>query len=164
MKFASVTGHRYIVDNLINRKAVNYLINLAIENEIEKFLVGMSRGADFLFADVLSERKLSWIAVIPCRDQTNLWNEYDRSHHQSLMEKADNVIILSNEYRQGVMHYRNKYMVNKSEMLLAIYDGSKKGGTYHTFNLMIKNHKKVVQFNPKTNKFNLIESQQLNLF
>lgn len=163
MKFASVTGHRYIADNLINRKAVNHLIDLAVESGIEKFLVGMSRGADFLFADVLSERKLSWIAVIPCADQTLFWNEIDRSHHQSLIDKVDNMIVLHNNYKRGVMHYRNEYMVDKSEMLLAIYDGSRRGGTYHTVGLALKKQKKVVQFNPKTYEFHVIKSRQLSL-
>ena len=163
MKFASVTGHRYIVDNSLNRKAVNHLLNLAVESGIEKFLVGMSRGADFLFAEVLSERKLSWIAVIPCTNQTYLWNESDRTRHQLLIDKADNVTILSNEYKHGVMHYRNKYMVEKSEMLLAMYDDSGKGGTFHTFNLAIKKNKRVIQFNPKTYEFHVIKSRQLSL-
>ncbi|AFZ55584.1 SLOG family protein [Cyanobacterium aponinum] len=163
MKFASVTGHRYIVDNSMNRKAVNHLINLAVESGIEKFLVGMSRGADFLFARVLSERKLSWIAVIPCTDQTCLWNENDRTRHKGLIDKADNVIILSNEYKHGVMHHRNEYMVDKSEMLLAIYDNSVSGGTAHTVNLALKKHKRVVQFNPKTYEFYAIKSRQLSL-
>lgn len=163
MKFASVTGHRYIVDNGFNRKAVNHLIDLAVESGIDKFLVGMSRGADFLFAEVLSERKLSWIAVIPCTDQTLFWNEYDRVHHKSLIDKADNMIVLNNEYKHGVMHYRNEYMVDKSEILLAIYDDMGKGGTAHTVNLALKKHKRVVQFNPRTREFNVIKSRQLSI-
>lgn len=163
MKFASVTGHRYIADNSLNRKAVNHLIDLAVESGIEKFLVGMSRGADFLFAEVLSKRELSWIAVIPCTDQTLFWNESDRTLHKSLIDKADNMIVLHNKYKQGVMHYRNEYMVEKSEMLLAIYDGSVRGGTYHTVGLALKKHKKVVQFNPKTYEFHVIKSRQLSL-
>jgi len=170
MKFACVTGHRYIADNSLNRKAVNHLIDLAVESGIEKFLVGMSRGADFLFAEVLSERELSWIAVIPCTDQTLFWNEsgraaclWHRTRHKGLIDKADNVIILSNEYKHGVMHHRNEYMVDKSEMLLAIYDNSVSGGTAHTVNLALKKHKRVVQFNPKTYEFYAIKSRQLSL-
>lgn len=164
MKTACVTGHRYITNNLINRKAVNHLIDLAITKDgIEHFYVGMSRGADFLFADVLSERKLNWTAIIPCTNQTHLWNESDREFHSQLVNKAEDMIILHEEYKHGVMHYRNQYMVNKSEILLAIYDNSEKGGTFHTVNLAIKQHLKVIQFHPQTYEFNVIKSNQLSL-
>ena len=163
MKIACVTGHRYITNNSINRKAVNELIRLAVESQIEKFLVGMSRGADFLFAQILSERKLNWVAVVPCVDQDKFWNDDDRSFYKSLLGKAEDIVILHSEYHNGVMHYRNEHMIDNSEMLLAIYDDSGKGGTFHTVNLALKKHKRVLQFNPQTHEFNVIKSRQLSL-
>ncbi len=163
LKRACVTGHRYIADNRVNRKAVNHLIDLAVKSGIEQFYVGMSRGADFLFADVLSERKLNWVAIIPCKTQTHLWNKSDKEFHRKLVDKAEDMIILHDEYKRGVMHYRNQYMVDNSELLLAIYDDSGKGGTFHTVNLALKQHKKVVQFNPNTHQFNVLKSRQLSL-
>jgi len=163
MKIACVTGHRYITNNSINRKATNHLIKLAVESGYTKFLVGMSRGADFLFAEVLMGRKLNWTAIIPCTNQTHLWNYQDKDKHKSLIDKADDMIILHDNYQHGVMHYRNEYMVDNSEMLLAIYDDSGKGGTYHTVNLALKKHKQILQFNPQTHEFNVIKSRQLSL-
>lgn len=164
MKSACVTGHRYIRNNPVNRKAVNHLIDLAITKDgIERFLVGMSRGADFLFADVLSERNLNWKAVIPCNDQDSLWNQSDKRFRSKLISKSSDSIVLSSKYHHGIMHHRNEYMIDNSEILLAIYDGSKRGGTNNTVNLAIKKHKKVVQFHPQTYQFSVIESNQLSL-
>lgn len=166
MKRACVTGHRYIVKNKPNNIAINHLIDLALKDGIQQFYVGMSRGADFLFADILSERNLNWVAIIPCISQTHLWNKTDKDKHKFLVDKADDMIILHDEYKRGVMHYRNRYMVDNSELLLAIYDDSAKGGTFYTVNLALKQHKKVVQFNPNTHQFNVLKSRQLsfNLF
>lgn len=62
------------------------------------------------------------------------------------------------------MQSRNNYMVRNSDICLAIWDGSSKGGTALTVQMAIKNYKPVYQFNPKTNQFNLIQYSQLSLF
>lgn len=164
MKKACVTGHRNINNTQINCKAVNKLIDLAINNGIEQFLVGMSRGADFRFAEVLSERKLNWVAVIPCLEQTILWTTEDRNHHLHLLKFPSDMIILTDFYKQGVMQARNKYMVDNSELLLAIYDDSEKGGTAHTVKSAIEQNKLIYQFNPKNREFKTIYPSQLTLF
>ncbi len=163
MKRACVTGHRYIVRNKPNNIAVNHLIDLALRDGIEQFYVGMSRGADFLFAEILSERKLNWVAIIPCISQTHLWNKTDKNKHKFLVDKAEDMIILHDEYKKGVMHYRNRYMIDNSQLLLAMYDDCRKGGTAHTVGNAILQNKKVIQFNPHNHQFNIIESRQLSL-
>lgn len=163
MTTAFFTGHRSIKSNEKNIKGINKLIDFAIDKGVENFLVGMAIGGDLLSAEILSERKLNWIAVIPCGDQTKLWNQQDKNRYKIIDYSTDR-IILYEKYQEGVMQSRNNYMVINSDICLAIWDGSSKGGTALTVQMAIKNHKPIYQFNPKTNQFNLIQSQQLNLF
>ena len=163
-KTALFTGHRYLKSNQTNINGINKLIDYAIGLSVEKFYVGVARGSDLLCAEILSYRELKWTAIIPCNDQTELWNHQDKQRYNQVLNKANNQIILYDKYSTGVMQARNNWMVKHSDICLAIYDGSRTGGTALTVNYAMSNSQPVYQFNPKTNQFNLIQSQQLSLF
>jgi len=48
------------------------------------------------------------------------------------------------EYMKGCMHERNKYMVDKSDLILAVWNGNKKGGTWDTIKYALKKKKKII--------------------
>ena len=40
--------------------------------------------------------------------------------------------MVQHQYDRGCMMRRNRYMVNRSVRLIAVYDGTPKGGTFNT--------------------------------
>lgn len=162
---AFFTGHRHLLYTSTNINAINNLIDLALEKETKIFLVGMALGTDQLAAQILSKRRLKWTAIVPCSDQSLMWKRQDKSRYKKLLDSADSVKVLYPKYFKGVMHRRNLYMVKQSDLCLAVYNGSKAGGTFHAVNLAIAYNLPTVIFNPNTGKFQVKQRyQQLSLF
>jgi uncharacterized phage-like protein YoqJ len=125
----------------------------------------MALGADQIAAEILTKRHLKWTAIVPCLDQSELWKRCDKAKYKKLLDKADSVKVLYPKYFPGVMNQRNLYMVKHSDLCLAVYNGSKTGGTFHAVSLAIAHNLPTVIFNPKTKKFCLKQRyQQLSLF
>ena len=118
----------------------------AVEDAYDKgmrhFLCGMARGADFYFCDAvleLRERRsgVTLEAVIPCEEQAARWSERERERWFSLVERCDGETLLQHHYDKGCMLRRNRYLVDHSSMLIAVYDGML-GGTMYTLSYAMK--------------------------
>ena len=101
-----------------------------------RFLCGMAIGCDMYFAEaVLALREdhpdVRLEAVIPFGDQPGRWNERQRRRYNSLIDRADRVTVLQTVYTSDCMMRRNRWMVDRSSVLLACYDG-RPGGTMNT--------------------------------
>ena len=100
------------------------------------FLCGMAIGCDMYFAEAalrLREKygDVTLEAAIPFGDQPGRWNQAQRQRYNSLIDSADRVSVLQVGYTPDCMMRRNRYMVDRSSLLLACYDG-KPGGTMNT--------------------------------
>lgn len=100
------------------------------------FLCGMAIGCDMYFAEaVLKLREkhadVTLEAAIPFGDQPGRWNQRLRQRYNSLIDSADTVTVLQYGYTPDCMMRRNRYMVDRSSLLLACYDG-RPGGTMNT--------------------------------
>lgn len=105
----------------------------AAEQGARSFLCGMARGCDFYFAEaVLQYRKahggVELEAYLPCPSQPNRWDEADRTRYAELLEQCDRVYLVEPEFSKGCMLRRNQAMVDRADVLLTVWDGSK-GGT-----------------------------------
>lgn len=106
------------------------------------FICGMALGADFYFCEAvlaLRERHgdLTVEAAIPCEEQAAHWREADRQRYFSLVERCDFETMVQHHYDRGCMLRRNRYMVDRSAMLIAAYDGLM-GGTMYTIQYAMK--------------------------
>lgn len=60
--------------------------------------------------------------AIPCLNYTNNWK--DSKYYDIIFSHSDVVnIITKEEYKPYLMQIRNKYMVDNSDLILAIYNG-----------------------------------------
>ena len=59
------------------------------------------------------------------------------------MRRADKVTFVSEEYSSDCMLKRNRYMVDKSELVIAVFNGTKSGGTWYTINYARRSGKQV---------------------
>ena len=101
-----------------------------------RFLCGMAIGCDMYFAEaVLKLREthgdVTLEAAIPFGDQPGRWTEKLRRRYNELIDRADTVTVLQYGYTPDCMMRRNRYMVDRSSLLLACFDG-KPGGTMNT--------------------------------
>ena len=114
----------------------------AYDKGMRHFLCGMARGADFYFCDAvlaLRERRsgVTLEAVIPCEEQAARWTERERERYFTLVERCDSETMLQHHYDKGCMLRRNRYLVDHSAMLIAVYDGML-GGTMYTLSYAMK--------------------------
>ncbi len=100
------------------------------------FLCGMAEGCDMYFAEaVLAMREIHpdivLEAAIPCGDQPELWERPQRVRYNGLIDRCDKVTVLQINYTPDCMQRRNRYMIERSSLLLAVFDG-RPGGTMNT--------------------------------
>ena len=100
------------------------------------FICGMAIGCDMYFAEaVLYLRSLhpdiTLEAAIPCGTQPDKWAKSQRERYNRLIDSCDSIKVLQIDYSPDCMQKRNRYMVDKSSLLLACYDG-RPGGTMST--------------------------------
>lgn len=108
----------------------------AYDAGFRRFYCGMATGADTYFGEaVVSLRRehpdVVLEAVIPFRGQERRWPKAQRARYARLEEQCDVVTVLHDAYRRGCMQERNRYMVDRSSLLLAVYD-ERSGGTLST--------------------------------
>ena len=113
-------------------------VEQAYADGFRHFISGMARGVDQYFAEIVLElrEKLPGItleAAIPCEEQAAHWRESERERYFTLVEQCDLETVVQRHYDKGCMQRRNRYMVNRSARLIAVYDGLL-GGTMYTIN------------------------------
>ena len=153
-----VTGHRSKgFPFLRDRQDASYLAYCArLREEIEQciedgytvFLTGMAEGADLDFASCVASlieegKNITLHAALPtpCTEQ-----EHRKEHTQlrdSLLSRCSDIHIVSPHYHAGCMHKRNLYMVEKADLVLAIWNGEEQGGTWHTIQAARKKQKPI---------------------
>ena len=92
----------------------------------------MAIGCDFYFANaVLSLRsihpEITLEAAVPCPDQSDKWTKKQKTEYMRLIDACDSVTVLSPVYTKECMMQRNRYMVDRSSLLLACFNGQASG-------------------------------------
>ncbi len=124
------------------KKKLYDAVEAAYDEGMQHFICGMARGCDFYFAEAVIELRrqkgdVSLEAAIPCPSQTDSWPEADRARWRALLAQCDMETMVQNQYTRGCMLRRNRYMVDHSAMVIAIYDGTS-GGTRQTLEYALR--------------------------
>lgn len=128
-------------------------IQAVIKNGADTFYTGMALGVDTFAAEaVLKEKEknpsIKLIAAVPCPSQSNSWSEAEKARYNAILERCDEVAMVSDHYYRGCMHVRNRYMADRSDLLIAVYDGHSKGGTASTVQYAQKKGLTIIQLIP----------------
>lgn len=90
---------------------------------------GMALGWDTAVALAAIELGKPLICAVPFDGQEKAWPSSAQKRFNSILELAHEVVIVSpGEYAHWKMHARNKWMVHRADVMLALWDGSS-GGT-----------------------------------
>ena len=100
------------------------------------FMCGMAVGCDMYFAEAVQALRqnhdgVCLEAVVPCGSQPDRWNRAQRLRYNALLDGCDKVTVLQYGYTYDCMMKRNRYMVDRSSLLLCCY-GGRPGGTMNT--------------------------------
>lgn len=139
-KTCCVTGHRDIPAEQIGhiRKSLEQEVDRAISDGFTCFISGFADGVDLLFAGIVAERiaknpALKLIAAIPYRRRLDTLKKSERT--RALIDLCVEIYVAGEEYHPSVYAKRNRYMVERSDRVIAVYDGREKGGTVGTIRL-----------------------------
>ncbi len=127
------------------------IIGLAQKN-ITFFQTGMARGIDLLCGELVLEIRKEFdvhlFCAIPCKNQCCGWSGADVEAYNRLLSAASGVTyITSDNYSNGCMMKRNRFLVDTSQYVLAVYDGQR-GGTMSTINYAKKKKRTIIIINP----------------
>jgi len=136
------------------KKALSFVIEKAILNGYQYFIVGMAEGFDTIALEMILKYKetnpnIVIEGAIPCLGQEKKWFKASQTRYESNLKKLDKTTIISSSYTSSCMHERNDYMLKNSELVIACYSGGK-GGTMSTITKAKKLNKKIIAINPKT--------------
>ena len=119
---------------------------------VRHFICGMAQGCDLLFCEAVMKLKSKYNGVtieaaIPFAGQADRWEEGEKQRYDYLVDCCDYITVLTKEYTNDCMRRRNKYMVDRSSVLITVYDG-KRGGTMMTVNYAMKNKLEIIHIAP----------------
>ena len=106
------------------------------------FICGMARGSDLYCAEAvlaLRERhsEVTLEAAIPCPTQADGWSAAQRERYHRILEQCDYETMVQEHYTRECMQRRNRYMVDHSDLLIALHDGLP-GGTRYTIEYALR--------------------------
>lgn len=109
------------------------------------FLTGMAMGADLWAAEaVLSLQEehpqIELVAVVPFPGQASAFPPRWKERYETVLSRSSAVKVLSPHYYKSCYHVRNRWLIEHSAHLIAVYNGSR-GGTMQTLNdALLKGH------------------------
>jgi uncharacterized phage-like protein YoqJ len=129
------TGHRWAKLGYYSHSLENDLTYLAEQAlkvlKPDKIISGLALGWDSSLALAAIRLNIPFIGAVPFKGQESRWPKYHQEKYAELLSRAESVQIVSGGgYSAKKMQLRNEWMVNNSDALLALYDGSG-GGTYN---------------------------------
>jgi len=150
----SFTGHRpekiggYKTPNPIYNYVYEQLTNKLLELKPSKCITGMALGVDTIAAELCLSLNIPFVAAIPFIGQESAWNKDQQQIYNDLLFEANETFVVSEGgYASWKMQKRNQWMVDNSNIVLAVYDGSL-GGTANCINYAKKLNKEVIIINP----------------
>lgn len=157
-----ITGNRpekfpfnYFDTASIQMTAYNICIRSLAEEFLDRgfdhFITGMARGVDLDFGvEMIRCKKLSKRyegltveAAIPYPEQYLRYDYASRKKYNYILEYCDRTTYISNEYSKDCYFRRNRYMVDNSDAVIALWNGEESGGTFYTINYAREQGKEV---------------------
>lgn len=112
------------------------------------FISGMADGADLDFASIVVSMSNRFEDIVlesalpyPLRASAKSTENNELRH--TLVSASQKITVVSPKYFRGCMQKRNRYMVDNSDLVLAIWNGEECGGTWDTIRYARKKGKSI---------------------
>lgn len=138
------------------RSALDQAITAAAQKGSVVAYTGMALGVDTIFAEECLKLKkqfdIKLVAAVPFKGQEGKWPEQSKKHYHDLLSQVDEIVYVSDPgYAAWKMQKRNEYMVNHSDLVIAVFDGTS-GGTANCVNYAKRQNKQIYIINPRNIK------------
>lgn len=146
MTVVAITGHRPEKLPTNTKVLVEQVTNVLTKLNPTMVHIGMAAGADLMVGLICKNQQIPYTAVRPWAG--HVARVEDRELYAEVMSGAHTVVNTNNSFSYpGVGSYevRNRYMVDHSDLVLAVWDGGKKGGTWRAVSYAFKTSKPLIQ-------------------
>ena len=111
-------------------------IEKAVQRGYATFYCGMALGFDIICAETVLKLKQKYDiylkGAVPCKNQEKKWPKEYNTRYRNLLKRLDGVRCIHEEYADAeCMLERNRYMIDNSSLLIALFNGAD-GGTKYT--------------------------------
>lgn len=125
------------------------ILNMINNRQVSHFITGMALGVDTWAAEIILNLKklypgITITAAVPCPEQSHRWGAENKERYKNILQLCDSVEILSEKWTPYCMMVRNRYMVDNSDFVIAVWNGSVSGGTGKTVEYAFKHSKKTI--------------------
>lgn len=140
-------------DCVLLKEVLAAQISALAERGITDFLSGMAQGVDLWCAQIVLDLKkkypsLKLHAILPCEEQERKWPAATQALYRSILDQADEVVYVNRGYSANCMLERNRYMVDRASILLAVYNGTFRCGTGMTVRYAQKLGREMIVIDP----------------
>ncbi len=109
----------------------------------------MAMGVDLIAAEIVIKLKkqyenITLEAAIPCRNQTDKWSFDYVERYKNILEYCDKITYISETYTYNCMLKRNRYMVDNSDVVIAVWNGVSRSGTGATIHYANSKNKETI--------------------
>ena len=163
----AITGHRpnYFKFGYDEEHPDCIKLKLAILRQIElfyhsgftRFLTGGALGVDMWAAEIVIElmglhKDMEFYCVIPYEEQAARWSPPQRERYYTILSRSTRNILIGAQYTGYCYSKRNRYLVDNSDILMAVYDAAetKKSGTRSTVEYAHKKERGILFIHPDT--------------
>lgn len=138
-KTCCFTGHRPERLRLPESKVIPWLeseIKKAVSEGYTTFISGMQRGVDLWAAEIILKLRdeganIKLVAAAAFRGMESQWDHSWRKRYKKVLQEADEAVYVSGIPGRAAFFKRNRYMVDRSSLVIAVYSGGG-GGTKET--------------------------------
>ncbi len=155
MRIVAFTGHRPDKLGGYNqnptaayvKQRLTAAVRWALSQGAEWFITGGALGVDTWAAEEVLRQGGKLCLAQPFEGFTSRWREEQIQRFEQIRQTADYVHTVSDSASKEAFLERNKWMVDKADVIIAVWDGSP-GGTAYTVDYAKKQGKKVYVVNP----------------
>lgn len=98
---------------------------------VREVISGLALGWDTALALAALDLNIPLVAAIPCPDQPRFWKPQQIVTWKRIKDRASEVHIICPSYAADCMQARNKFMVDRADTILALWNGKQSSGTYN---------------------------------
>lgn len=131
------------------KEKLDAVIEAVYDSGVTHFITGMANGCDMYCAESVIKLKemhpdITLEAAVPYDGQEAKWTKELRARYRDILMNCDLVNIISEKYTRFCMMQRNRYMVDRSSILIACYNGQS-GGTWNTIKYAMDRDREIIQ-------------------
>lgn len=155
-----VTGHRPnklggYQENPIGewvKQELRDIVRKLYDNGARDFMSGMALGVDQWFAHIVLDTDARLHCAIPFPSFHKRWPEQSQREYHNLLDAAklsggSITFVCDDPYAVWKMQKRNEYLVNRSDVVVAVWDGTD-SGTANCVNYAMKQGKTIYRIDP----------------